>query len=112
MFQVIICRDVDNQIFKLRLMNGQELMGIIDVSKHYGIENHAALHLYIKSSYRKRWLTKSLAHKIFKSLIDVSNEKGILAIHSAALKKESARLLRFFHFEQYEDDLYILKMKD
>lgn len=113
MFNVIVCPPNNNQLFKLKLMSAADnLMGLIIVTPYPDLKDHAILHLYIKLKYRKRWLTKRFGYKIFSKLIELSSDKNIEALHSAALKPESPRLLDFFNFIHYYDNLYKLTIND
>ena len=112
MFSIIVCPPANNQLFKLKLMNSDDVIGLIIVHPYPKLKKHAILHLYIKLKYRKRWLTSKFGNKIFRSLIDVSYDKNIKVLHSASLKPESPRLLNFFNFKHYSDNLYSLTIND
>ncbi len=112
MFNVIVCPHNNNQLFKLKLMSGNNIMGLIVVTPYPELKNNGILHLYIKLKYRKKWLTKRFGYKIFSKLVELSTDKNIEALHSAALKPESPRLLDFFNFIHYYDNLYKLTIND
>ena len=113
MFRVTVQPSYDNTLFRMKLMCNNEVMGIIVVFKYPELENHAILHIYIRLKYRKRWLaSKHFASKIFRVFVNIAHDKNIEFVHSAALKPESARLLDYFHFKHYEDNLYCLNVTD
>ena len=98
--------DIEGYIFSFSIKNDEEHVGDIIVVPHPKDPKGGQVHLEIIEKWRCRWLTKRLAGYIYYAVTDTARDVYDLNIlYSTLIHKNSRRLLEFFGFEQYYNEV-------
>lgn len=102
MIKVYYKRDT---IYILLLLNGN-ITGIIKVFKRNN--RQGILDLFIRTSYRSKWLNKWLYHNLRSYFIVICRQVGYNVVLTRLNNLKSLRLLNHFGFSKYNEKYYYL----
>ena len=88
-------------IFCLEIKDKEGLIGTISIHKHPYDKRGGQLGLEIEKSWRKKWLTRTLAKKMLDALKTTAKKYNLEIIYSTAISSISPRMLEFFGFMEY-----------
>ena len=110
-FDITPILSTSKDLFTFVLFKKKKKIGQIFVRRGKTAKDRGILDIFILPKYRCRWLTKTFAKQIFKSVVSILRENKINIIVSKALHINSPKLLEFFGFQMYNaSKCYYLKI--
>jgi len=92
-------------LFAFDVISNDQTMGFVEAyyapSDPLGVQ----IHLEIEELYRKKWLSRSLRDELNQTLMEKSRLYGIERVYSVAFLPVSAKLLVFFGFKEFAQDI-------